>query len=60
MTVTTAHQHPFGRDDALPVAQAVARAAIVPLTGEQYRRMIEQGIVPEDSSVELLRGVLVR
>jgi Uma2 family endonuclease len=43
-----------------PIADAVARASVVPLTVEQYERMIEQGILAEDASVELLRGVLVR
>lgn len=60
MTVAPAQPTPFGSDGALSVAQAVARASIVPLTVEQYQLMIEQGIVPEDGSVELLRGVLVR
>lgn len=48
------------RLSTLPLHEAVARAAILPLTIEQYHRMIEEGIVPEDSSIELLRGVLVR
>ncbi|HXE54504.1 MAG TPA: hypothetical protein VN541_15895 [Tepidisphaeraceae bacterium] len=43
-----------------PVAQAVARASIVPLTIAQYERMISEGIVPEDSTTELLCGVIVR
>jgi Uma2 family endonuclease len=38
----------------------VARASIVPLTIGQYQRMIDEKIVPEDSTVELLRGVLIR
>src|SRR2546426_2405830 len=42
------------------LAEIAARTSLVPLTVDQYHRMIEQGIVPEDSSVELLRGVLVR
>jgi Uma2 family endonuclease len=40
--------------------ELTARASVVPITLEQYRGMIEKGIVPEDSSVELLRGMLVR
>jgi Uma2 family endonuclease len=32
----------------------------MPLTIEQYHRMIEDEIVTEDSTVELLRGVIVR
>lgn len=32
----------------------------MPITIEQYQRMIEEGIVPEDSTIELLRGLLVR
>src|SRR5215213_8282414 len=48
------------RGGTSPVAEAVQRASIVPITIEQYQRMIDQGIVPEDSTVELLRGVLVR
>ena len=43
-----------------PLAGMLSRAAVVPLTVEQYQRMIEEGIVPEDSAVELLRGVMVR
>jgi Uma2 family endonuclease len=45
---------------ASPVKDAVDRVSIVPITIDQYQQMIEQGIVPEDSTVELLRGVLVR
>ena len=33
---------------------------ILPLSVEQYDRMIEEGILPEDTSVELLDGILVR
>jgi len=33
---------------------------ILPLSVEQYDRMIEEGILPEDTSVELLDGMLVR
>ncbi len=42
------------------MADAVARLFIVPLTIEQYERMIEAGIIAENSATELLRGVLVR
>jgi Uma2 family endonuclease len=49
---------PFRRSS--PIEEALVRASIVPLTNEQYHRMIEEGIVPEDSTVELLHGVLVR
>lgn len=48
------------RVPASPVADAVARLLIVPLTIEQYQRMIEVGIVGENNATELLRGVLVR
>jgi Uma2 family endonuclease len=44
---------------ASPIVDAVARANIVPLTIEQYSQLIEQRIIPEDSTVELLRGVIV-
>src|SRR4051812_32166015 len=30
------------------------------LTVEQYQRMIAEGIVPEDSTIELLRGIITR
>jgi Uma2 family endonuclease len=40
--------------------EALARVSVVPLTVDQYVRMIEKGIVSEDGGVELLRGVLVR
>jgi Uma2 family endonuclease len=43
-----------------PVAEALARASIVPITVEQYHEMVRHGILPEDGTVELLRGVLVR
>ncbi|HEV8239745.1 MAG TPA: Uma2 family endonuclease [Thermoanaerobaculia bacterium] len=33
---------------------------ILPLSVEQYDRMIEEGILPEDTTVELLDGILVR
>ena len=33
---------------------------ILPLSVEQYDRMIEEGILPEDTSIELLDGILVR
>jgi Uma2 family endonuclease len=40
--------------------EALARVSVVPLTVDQYVLMIEKGILAEDTSVELLRGVLVR
>jgi Uma2 family endonuclease len=43
-----------------PLDDLIDRAGIVPLTVEQYRRMIEQRILPEDTNFELLRGVVVR
>jgi Uma2 family endonuclease len=36
------------------------RLELLPLSVEQYDRMIEEGILPEDTSVELLDGILVR
>jgi Uma2 family endonuclease len=45
---------------ASALAAILSRAMVVPLTVEQFQRMIEEGIVPEDSTVELLRGVMVR
>jgi Uma2 family endonuclease len=36
------------------------RTGIVPLSVEQYHRMIETGILEEDPSIELLDGFLVR
>jgi Uma2 family endonuclease len=44
----------------VPLVDALAMADLYPLSVEQYQQMIDQGIVPEDSSVELLRGMLVR
>jgi hypothetical protein len=38
---------------------AGGRLRLVPLTIEQYHRMINEGILPEDTSVELLDGMLV-
>jgi Uma2 family endonuclease len=48
------------RPPASPVADAVARLSVVPLTIEQYQRMIEDGIIGENSTAELLRGMLLR
>ena len=39
---------------------AAGRATIVPWTVEQYRRAIETGFVPEDTSVELIDGLIVK
>ena len=39
---------------------AAGRASIVPWTVEQYHRAVESGFLPEDTSVELLEGFLVR
>lgn len=50
--------HPLPPRTAL--AELKARASVVPISIEQYQRMIEEGIVPEDNTVELLRGVLIR
>jgi hypothetical protein len=38
---------------------AAGRATIVPWTIEQYHRALENGVLPEDTAVELLDGVLV-
>jgi Uma2 family endonuclease len=43
-----------------PITEAIARASIVPLNIDQYTQLIEQKILPEDATVELLRGVIVR
>ena len=59
MTVATSTKANGG--PAAPSIQAVRdRARLVPISVEQYHQMIEDGIVPEDSTVELLRGLLVR
>ena len=42
------------------MAEAVSRVSILPLTIEQYLRMIDQKIIPENATTELLRGVVVR
>lgn len=39
---------------------AAGRLELLSLSVEQYDRMIEEGILPEDTGVELLDGVLVR
>ena len=51
---------PNDRRSLSPVEVARDAARIFPITVAQYHRMIEQGIVPEDSTVELIRGMLVR
>src|SRR6478752_3391506 len=56
----TAAQPALLRATASPVAEAVARVSILPLTIEQYLRMIDQKIIPENATTELLRGVVVR
>ena len=38
---------------------AAGRATIVPWTVEQYHRAIEAGCAPEDTSVELIDGLVV-
>jgi hypothetical protein len=35
-------------------------ARYLPISVDQYHRVIDSGILPEDSSVELLHGLLVR
>jgi Uma2 family endonuclease len=45
---------------ASPVERVRDMVSIVPITIEQYQKMIAEQIVPEDSAVELLRGMLVR
>jgi Uma2 family endonuclease len=43
------------------IGEATAgRLELLPLSVEQYDRMIEEGILPEDTGVELLDGVLVK
>ena len=37
---------------------AAGRARIVAWTVEQYHRAIESGLIPEDTAVELLDGLL--
>ena len=39
---------------------AAGRAAIVPWTIEQYHKAIETGFLPDDPSIELLDGLIVR
>lgn len=39
---------------------AAGRLELLALSVEQYDRMIEEGILPEDTGVELLDGILVR
>ena len=39
---------------------AAGRVTIVPWTVEQYHRAIETGFVPEDTSVELIDGLIVQ
>src|SRR5258705_4361722 len=61
MTLPTSPPLVLGkRGAASPLEDALARARVFPITVEQYHRMIEQGTVPEDATVELLRGALVR
>ena len=43
-----------------PLVNALSFARVFPITVEQYHRIIENGAVPEDATVELLRGALVR
>jgi Uma2 family endonuclease len=52
-TPTTSHRMP-------PSSSRAPRPRIVPLTVDQYHRMIESGILAEDPGIELLNGMLVR
>src|SRR4051794_669853 len=45
---------------ASPLARVREMIPIVAITTQQYQKMIEQQIVPEDATIELLRGILVR
>jgi len=58
--MTTTAPKTNGRRSLSPVEAARETVGIFPITVQQYHRMIEQGIVPEDSTVELIRGMLVR
>jgi Uma2 family endonuclease len=58
--MTAVSSMPGANGGQLPAAKPLARASVVPLTIEQYQQMIEDGIVAEDSTVELLSGVMVR
>src|SRR5258706_16383662 len=49
-----------GNGKTLLRAAAEGRAQIVRFSLDQYHTMIRDGIVPEDSTVELLYGMLVR
>ena len=60
MNVAVSAEKSNGARVLSPVEAVRDRAGIVPITIEQYRHMIEEGIVPEDSTVELLHGMLVR
>ena len=58
--MTTATAADRGEHRPRPIAEALAGSWFIPITVEQYQRMIEEGIVPEDATVELLHGALVR
>lgn len=45
---------------SLLVSAAAGKASFVRISVDQYQKMIDTGILPEDSSVELLHGMLVR
>jgi Uma2 family endonuclease len=60
MTLAMSTKRFGAQTPSLSVVDAVAGASLVPLTVDQYARMIRDGIVSEDASVELLRGVMVR
>jgi Uma2 family endonuclease len=59
MTLAMSTKRFGGQSPSLSVADAVAGASLMPLTVDQYAQMIRDGIVSEDATVELLRGVLV-
>ncbi len=57
MTVGLLDTEPGSRNVITEAASG--RLRLVPLTVEQYHRMIDEGILPEDSGIELLDGMLV-
>lgn len=60
MTLTNSTQSRAAPPTNSPFVEALTRAAVIPLTIAQYQKMIDEKIVAEDNTAELLRGVIVR
>ena len=59
MTVATSRSSPARRPPHVPLGDAADWLGLYRFSVEQYHQLIDQGILPEDGSYELLRGLVV-